>query len=114
MDGLNRPGAKRAGSCLWCRESGYARSSGLAPLNYNRIVAVLHNLRVTLEMIKWEHSIFALPFALCGAMLAAGRFSTVQPFILIHVANGAARSSAVAIDRFAFAFIFAAQTRYLS
>ena len=23
-------------------------------------------------MIKWEHSIFALPFALCGAMLAAG------------------------------------------
>jgi 4-hydroxybenzoate polyprenyltransferase len=33
---------------------------------------VFRNLQVTLEMIKWEHSIFALPFALCGAMLAAG------------------------------------------
>src|SRR5580698_8546177 len=40
-------------------------------LLYNLLVPVLHNLRVTLEMIKWEHSIFALPFALCGAMLAA-------------------------------------------
>ncbi|HEU5341948.1 MAG TPA: 4-hydroxybenzoate octaprenyltransferase, partial [Edaphobacter sp.] len=27
---------------------------------------------VTLEMIKWEHSVFALPFALTGAVLAAG------------------------------------------
>ena len=33
---------------------------------------MLRDLRVTLEMIKWEHSVFALPFALCGAMLAAG------------------------------------------
>jgi len=27
--------------------------------------------RITLEMIKWEHSIFALPFALTAAILAA-------------------------------------------
>ena len=27
--------------------------------------------RLTLEMIKWEHSVFALPFALTGAVLAA-------------------------------------------
>ncbi len=27
--------------------------------------------KITLEMIKWEHSIFALPFALTGALLAA-------------------------------------------
>jgi len=26
-------------------------------------------------MIKWEHSVFALPFALCGAMLAATDFN---------------------------------------
>ena len=38
---------------------------------YNLVVPFLHNLRVTLEMIKWEHSVFALPFALCGALLAA-------------------------------------------
>ena len=27
--------------------------------------------RTTLEMIKWEHSIFALPFALTAVLLAA-------------------------------------------
>jgi 4-hydroxybenzoate polyprenyltransferase len=27
-------------------------------------------LRLTLEMIKFEHSVFALPFALTGALLA--------------------------------------------
>jgi 4-hydroxybenzoate polyprenyltransferase len=33
---------------------------------------ILRSTRATLEMIKWEHSIFALPFALMGAVLAAG------------------------------------------
>ena len=32
---------------------------------------LFRSIRTTLEMIKWEHSIFALPFALTGAMLAA-------------------------------------------
>ena len=32
--------------------------------------------RKTLEMIKWEHSVFALPFALTGAMLAASGVPT--------------------------------------
>ena len=35
-------------------------------------MAFFRSIGVTLEMIKWEHSIFALPFALTGAMLAAG------------------------------------------
>src|SRR5713226_7876793 len=111
MDALNRPGAKRAGSCLWCREWGFARSSGPAPLNYNRIVAVLDNLRVTLEMIKWEHSIFALPFALCGAMLAAGGFPTVHQLAWIMVAMVAARSAAMAFNRLADASLDAANPR---
>ena len=34
-------------------------------------MAFLRSLGTTLEMIKWEHSIFALPFALTGAVLAA-------------------------------------------
>ena len=34
-------------------------------------MALLRNVGTTLEMIKWEHSVFALPFALAGAMLAA-------------------------------------------
>jgi 4-hydroxybenzoate polyprenyltransferase len=74
-------------------------------------VPVLHNLRVTLEMIKWEHSIFALPFALCGAMLAAGGFPTVHQLVWIIVAMVAARSAAMAFNRWADASIDAANPR---
>ena len=31
---------------------------------------ILHNIRTTLEMIKIEHTLFALPFAFLGAVLA--------------------------------------------
>ena len=74
-------------------------------------MAVLHNLRVTLEMIKWEHSIFALPFALCGAMLAAGGFPSVHQLLWIVVAMVAARSAAMAFNRWADAAIDAANPR---
>jgi len=74
-------------------------------------VAVLHNLRVTLEMIKWEHSIFALPFALCGAMLAAGGLPSVHQLVWIIVAMVAARSAAMAFNRWADAAIDAANPR---
>ena len=72
---------------------------------------VLHNLRVTLEMIKWEHSIFALPFALCGAMLAAGGFPSAHQLLWIVVAMVAARSAAMAFNRWADASIDAANPR---
>jgi 4-hydroxybenzoate polyprenyltransferase len=74
-------------------------------------VPVLHDLRVTLEMIKWEHSIFALPFALCGAMLAAGGFPSVHQLLWIVVAMVAARSAAMAFNRWADAAIDAANPR---
>jgi 4-hydroxybenzoate polyprenyltransferase len=74
-------------------------------------VPVLRNLRVTLEMIKWEHSIFALPFALCGAMLAAGGLPTVHQVAWIIVAMVAARSAAMAFNRLADASIDAANPR---
>ena len=74
-------------------------------------MAVLHNLRVTLEMIKWEHSIFALPFALCGAMLAAGGFPSIHQLVWIMVAMVAARSAAMAFNRWADAAIDAANPR---
>ena len=35
---------------------------------------ILSKTRTTLEMIKWEHSIFALPFALTSVLLAANGF----------------------------------------
>ena len=72
---------------------------------------VLHNLRVTLEMIKWEHSVFALPFALCGAMLAAGGFPSVHQLLWIVIAMVAARSAAMAFNRLADASIDAANPR---
>jgi 4-hydroxybenzoate polyprenyltransferase len=75
------------------------------------LVPVLRNLRVTLEMIKWEHSIFALPFALCGAMLAAGGFPSVRQLAWIIVAMVSARSAAMAFNRWADAAIDAANPR---
>ena len=60
-------------------------------------VGFLQNLRTTLEMIKWEHSIFALPFALCGAMLAAGGLPAVASTWMDHPSDGfgALRSNGV-------------------
>src|SRR5579872_140875 len=52
-------------------------------------------------MIKWEHSIFALPFALCGAMLAARGLPTPHQLLWIIVAMVAARSAAMAFNRLA-------------
>jgi 4-hydroxybenzoate polyprenyltransferase len=74
-------------------------------------VAMFHSLRVTLEMIKWEHSIFALPFALCGAMLAAGGIPPLHQLAWIVVAMIAARSAAMAFNRWADAAIDAANPR---
>lgn len=66
---------------------------------------LLKNARATLEMIKWEHSIFALPFALCGAMLAAGGIPSSHQLLWIVVAMVAARSAAMAFNRLADASI---------
>ena len=62
-------------------------------------------------MIKWEHSVFALPFALCGAMLAAGGIPTGHQLLWIVVAMIAARSAAMAFNRLADATIDAANPR---
>jgi 4-hydroxybenzoate polyprenyltransferase len=62
-------------------------------------------LGTTLEMIKWEHSIFALPFALTGAMLAAGGLPPWRVLFWIVVCMIAARSAAMAFNRWADAEI---------
>src|SRR5579875_3869254 len=61
-------------------------------------------LRLTLDMIKFEHSVFALPFALTGALLAArdSGFRIPDPgwrFLWIVIAMVAARSAAMAFNR---------------
>ena len=55
--------------------------------------------RLTLEMIKWEHSIFALPFALTGAVLAAGGWPRLPALCWIVVCMISARSAAMAFNR---------------
>src|SRR5215813_10262047 len=64
-----------------------------------------------MEMIKWEHSIFALPFALCGAMLAAGGLPRPAQLGWIVVCMVSARSAAMAFNRLADAQIDAANPR---
>src|SRR5690349_10483141 len=61
-------------------------------------------LRLTLEMIKFEHSVFALPFALTGALLAwrEGGLSPAQvrwKLLWIVIAMVGARSAAMAFNR---------------
>src|SRR5207249_10274620 len=61
-------------------------------------------IRLTLEMIKFEHSVFALPFALTGALLAV-RDGALEGGLLwrklgwIVVAMVGARSAAMAFNR---------------
>jgi 4-hydroxybenzoate polyprenyltransferase len=74
-------------------------------------VALLRSIRTTLEMIKWEHSVFALPFALAGAMLAAGGWPTPRQLLWIVVAMVAARSAAMAFNRLADHALDAANPR---
>jgi 4-hydroxybenzoate polyprenyltransferase len=74
-------------------------------------MAFLRSIGATLEMIKWEHSIFALPFALTGAMLAAhGLPRPIQIFWII-VCMVTARSAAMAFNRWADASLDAANPR---
>ncbi len=76
----------------------------------------LKRLRLTLEMIKFEHSVFALPFALTGALLAfresgfhaAHMWWTVA---WIVVAMVGARSAAMAFNRLVDAEIDARNSR---
>jgi 4-hydroxybenzoate polyprenyltransferase len=67
--------------------------------------------RTTLEMIKWEHSIFALPFALTAALLAAHGLPAGRTLLWILVAMVAARSCAMAFNRWADAEFDAANPR---
>jgi 4-hydroxybenzoate polyprenyltransferase len=56
-------------------------------------------LRVVLEMIKIEHTLFAMPFALMGALLAARGIPSGRQILWIVVAMVAARSAAMAFNR---------------
>ncbi len=59
----------------------------------------LKNIRITLEMIKIEHTLFALPFAFLGAVLAAEGIPSLSQILWITLAMVGARSTAMAFNR---------------
>src|SRR5713101_8995887 len=64
-------------------------------------MTVGQKIRTTLEMIKFEHSVFALPFALTGALLAAQGWPSGRQLVWIIIAMVAARSAAMTFNRIA-------------
>ncbi len=61
-------------------------------------------IRIVLEMIRFEHSVFALPFALVGALLAAraaGGLPAWRQILWIVIAMVGARSAAMTMNRIA-------------
>lgn len=63
------------------------------------MTATVTKLKTTLEMIKFEHTLFALPFAFLGAILAANGLPTLEQIVWITVAMVGARSAAMTFNR---------------
>ncbi len=62
-------------------------------------MSIVNKAVLYLKMIKIEHSVFALPFAFAGAMLAAGGIPEVEKILWITVAMVTARASAFGFNR---------------
>jgi 4-hydroxybenzoate polyprenyltransferase len=73
--------------------------------------SVTQSVRTTLEMIKIEHTLFALPFAFLGALLAARGLPTAWQLAWITAAMVGARSAAMTFNRIADRDIDAANPR---
>jgi 4-hydroxybenzoate polyprenyltransferase len=75
-------------------------------------VKKMNKLKVFLDMIKFEHTIFALPFAYLGMVLAAApQWPTLWQFVWISVAMAAARTAAMSFNRWADRLIDARNPR---
>jgi 4-hydroxybenzoate polyprenyltransferase len=72
-----------------------AQARGLQP------GSAAYKLRVFLDLVRFEHTIFALPFAYIGMVLAAEGLPTLWDFVWVTVAMAAARTLAFAVNRLA-------------
>jgi 4-hydroxybenzoate polyprenyltransferase len=63
------------------------------------MLSLFQKLKTTLEMIKFEHTLFALPFAFLGAVLAANGLPTWAQLLWITAAMVGARSAAMTFNR---------------
>jgi len=68
-------------------------------------------IQLFFDLVKFEHTIFALPFAYLGMVLAAGGLPTWHQFIWITVAMAAARTLAMSVNRVVDRFIDARNPR---
>lgn len=68
-----------------------------------QVKMVFNKVKIILEMIKFEHSIFALPFAFIGAVLGniiiEGTWPTWGEIFWVTIAMVAARSAAMSLNR---------------
>ena len=62
---------------------------------------MLHKIKTLLEMIKFKHTVFALPFAFMGAFLAARGVPSLKVFLWVVVAMVGARTCAMGFNRIA-------------
>ncbi|HSB34999.1 MAG TPA: UbiA-like polyprenyltransferase [Nitrospirota bacterium] len=65
------------------------------------MLSIFRKIRIILEMIKFEHTVFALPFAFTGALLAARGVPSWGTILWITVSMVGARSAAMGFNRWA-------------
>ena len=63
------------------------------------MTALFQKVTIFMEMIKFSHTIFALPFALSGALLATRGLPSVSQLLFIVLAMVGARTAAMAMNR---------------
>ncbi|ACD94125.1 4-hydroxybenzoate octaprenyltransferase [Trichlorobacter lovleyi] len=78
------------------------------------MTAVLQKITIFMEMIKFSHTIFALPFALSGALLAIRGLPGARQLLFIILAMVGARTAAMAMNRLIDADIDAKNPRTAS
>jgi hypothetical protein len=76
------------------------RPAGKSALPVDRKI-IMKSMRAFFDLIKFEHTIFALPFAYLGMLLAARGFPSFAQFFWITVAMAAARTLAMGFNRIA-------------
>ena len=75
------------------------RDSGAPSDDRQRLPRKMNKLRIALDMIKFEHTVFALPFAFIGALLAGRGLPTLWQFVWIVAAMVGGRSAAMTFNR---------------
>lgn len=96
------------------RFSGAQTAEGPTPAPAVSFPALSRSLKTTLEMIKFSHTLFALPFALLAAVLAARGLPALPTLAKILLAMVGARSAAMSHNRLADHAIDAANPRTAS